>query len=152
VSAVSSTASSWVVVASRSPVIDGTIRRPMSDQGGVSVPEDPTSTDPSLYKVVFENERVRVLEYRDRHGDRTHPHGHPDTVMVTLSSFRRRLHGDDGRQADVDLPAGQVRWVGAQTHAGENIGASESHCIFVELKEPPSAGARAGDPPLGPTT
>jgi beta-alanine degradation protein BauB len=112
----------------------------------VSVPEDPTSTDPSLYKVVFENDRVRVLEYRDHPGDRTHPHGHPDSVMVTLSSFRRRLHGD------VDLPAGQVRWVGAQTHAGENIGASESHAIFVELKEPPPAGAPAGDPPLGPTT
>ena len=116
------------------------------------MPEDPTSTDPSLYKVVFENDRVRVLEYRDRPGDRTHLHGHPDSVMVTLSSFRRRLYGDDGRQADVVLPAGQVRWVGAQAHAGENIGASESHSIFVELKEPPPAGAPAGDPPLGPTT
>jgi beta-alanine degradation protein BauB len=95
----------------------------MPDQEVVSVPEDPTSTDPSLYKVVFENDRVR-----------------------------RRLHGEDGRQADVDLPAGQARWVGAQTHAGENIGASESHSIFVELKEPPPAGAPAGDPPLGPAT
>jgi beta-alanine degradation protein BauB len=72
--------------------------------------------------------------------------------MVTLSSFGRRLYGDDGRQAEVDLPGGQVRWVGAQTHAGENIGASESHAIFVELKEPPPAGAPVGDPPLGPTT
>jgi beta-alanine degradation protein BauB len=87
----------------------------MSDQGAVSMPEDPTSTDPSLYKVVFENDRVRVLEYRDRPGDRTHLHGHPDSVMVTLSSFGRRLYGDDSRQADVDLPAGQVRWVGAQS-------------------------------------
>ncbi len=26
---------------------------------------DPTSTDPDKYKVIFENERVRVLEYRD---------------------------------------------------------------------------------------
>ena len=66
---------------------------------------DPTSTDPTLYRVVFENDRVRVLEYRDRPGDRTHPHGHPDSVMLTLSSFSR-LHGDDGRQADVDLPGG----------------------------------------------
>ena len=73
------------------------------------MPEDPTSTDPSLYKVVFENDRVRVLEYR------THLHGHPDSVMVTLSSFGRRLYGDDSRQADVLLPAGQVRWVGAQS-------------------------------------
>jgi len=48
----------------------------MSDQ-------DPVVTDPELYTVVFENERVRVLQYRDRPGDRTHPHHHPDSVMVT---------------------------------------------------------------------
>jgi hypothetical protein len=28
--------------------------------------EGPTSTDPTLYRVVFENDRVRGLEYRDR--------------------------------------------------------------------------------------
>lgn len=26
---------------------------------------DPVTTNPDLYKVVFENERVRVLEYKD---------------------------------------------------------------------------------------
>jgi beta-alanine degradation protein BauB len=31
------------------------------------MPSDPTITDPGLYRVVFENDRVRVLEYRDRH-------------------------------------------------------------------------------------
>jgi beta-alanine degradation protein BauB len=41
--------------------------------------------------VVFENDAVRVLEYRDTPGDRTHPHAHPDSVMVTLTGFRRRL-------------------------------------------------------------
>ena len=70
------------------------------------MPADPTSTDPTLSRVVFEIDRVRVLEYRDRPGDRTHPHGHPDSLMLTLSSFSRRIHGDDGRQADVDLPGG----------------------------------------------
>jgi hypothetical protein len=116
------------------------------------MPEDPLITDPALYRVVFENDRVRVLEYRDRPGDRTHPHGHPDSVMVTLSSFGRRLHGDDGRQVDVDLPAGDVRWIGAQEHAGENIGTTETHSIFVELKEPAPGGASAGETPLGPGT
>lgn len=116
------------------------------------MPADPTITDPGLYRVIFENDRVRVLEYRDRPGDRTSPHGHPDSVMVTLSAFSRRLHGGDGRQADVDLPAGQVRWIGAQEHAGENIGTTESHSIFVELKEPSPAGPQAGDAPLGPGT
>ena len=96
---------------------------------------DPTQTDPDKYKVLFENHRVRVLEYRDRPGDRTSPHRHPDSVMYTLSSFERRLiHGD--RQRDVRIEAGRVNWVAAQEHSGENIGATESHAIFVELKEP----------------
>ena len=115
------------------------------------MPADPTITDPGLYRVIFENDRVRVLEYRDRPGDRTSRHGHPDSVMVTLSAFSRRLHGGDGRQADVDLPAGQVRWIGAQEHAGENIGTTESHSVFVE-KEPSPAGPPAGETPLGPGT
>jgi hypothetical protein len=53
--------------------------------------DDPAITDPALYRVIFENERVRVLEYSDRPGDKTAPHRHPDSVMYTLSSFRRRL-------------------------------------------------------------
>jgi beta-alanine degradation protein BauB len=56
---------------------------------------DPAATNPDLYRVVMENDRVRVLEYRDRPGDRTTPHGHPDSVMVTLSAFRRRLIDGD---------------------------------------------------------
>ena len=95
---------------------------------------DPVITNPHLYRVVFENERVRVLEYRDRPGDRTTEHGHPDSVMVTLSSFRRRLSGN-GRTADVELTAGTVRWLQAQEHVGENSGDTESHAIFIELKE-----------------
>lgn len=95
--------------------------------------DDPTVCDPDLYRVVFENDQVRVLEYRDRPGDRTHPHRHPDSVMVTLSSFRRRLTVD-GHPVEVDKPAHQIGWLPAQTHVGENIGTTDTHVIFVELK------------------
>jgi hypothetical protein len=95
---------------------------------------DPVETNPDHYKVVFENDRVRVLEYTDRPGDRTTPHEHPDSVMHTLSSFRRRLHGTDAHR-DVDMPAGLTGWLPAQQHAGENIGDTETHVLFVELKE-----------------
>ena len=107
------------------------------------------TTNPELYRVVMENERVRVLEYHDRPGDRTTLHGHPDSVMITLSSFRRRLIQGD-RQAEVELEAGTVRWLDAQAHAGENIGESESHSFFVELKEAPRAPSPASEP-LGPS-
>lgn len=109
---------------------------------------DPTMTDPHLYQVVFENDRVRVLEYRDEPGDRTHPHRHPDSVMVTLSAFHRRVTAGD-RSVEVDLAAGETRWLGAQEHVGENIGDTATHSIFIELKEP-AAAAPAAEAPLGP--
>ncbi|MDQ3688549.1 MAG: cytoplasmic protein [Chloroflexota bacterium] len=112
---------------------------------------DPVVTNAQFYRVVMENERVRVLEYRDRPGDRTTPHQHPDSVRYTLSSFRRRLF-TEGNETEVELQAGMTRWLSAQQHAGENVGASESHVIFVELKEQPSSGSDAGTAsPLGPS-
>jgi hypothetical protein len=108
---------------------------------------DPVVSNPDLYSVIFENERVRVLEYRDQPGDRTLPHHHPDSVMVTLSSFQRRLISGD-REVDVDLAAFQARWLGAQEHAGANIGATDTHVVFIELKEP--APRPHGAPHLGP--
>jgi hypothetical protein len=107
---------------------------------------DPVNTNPEAYRVLFENARVRVLEYSDVPGHRTTPHQHPDSVMVTLSAFRRRL-GSDGREIDVEIPAGVARWLSAQEHYGENIGGTPTHTIFVELKEPapePGGGAVLG--------
>mgnify|MGYP003422267288 FL=1 len=98
---------------------------------------DPVATNPDHYRVVFENSRVRVLEYRDKPGDKTQPHVHPDSVMYTLSSFRRRLEAN-GQQVDVELEAGQIRWLDAQNHHGENIGDTDTCVIFVELKDAPT--------------
>lgn len=111
---------------------------------------DPVVTNPDHYRVVMENERVRVLEYRDRPGERTTPHSHPDSVMITLSSFRRRL-SSGGREADVELDSGLARWLDAQEHTGENIGETQTHVMFVELKEPvPTASAERAETRLGP--
>jgi beta-alanine degradation protein BauB len=132
-------------------------RRAMPDSraGGLrcSVPEevavslDPVVTNPDLYKVVFENERVRVLEYADRPGNKTTPHEHPDSVMYTLSTFRRRLYASDGAVRDVEIAAGTTGWLPAQQHSGHNIGDSDTHVIFVELKQRPASPTSA----LGPT-
>jgi beta-alanine degradation protein BauB len=100
---------------------------------------DPTSTDPDKYSVVFENDLVRVLEYRDQPGQKTSPHEHPNSVMHTLSSFRRRLIAASGESRDVSLAQGETR--------GENIGETPTHVLFVELKE---SAPRTGEAPLGP--
>ena len=78
--------------------------------------------------------------YLDQPGGATQPHSHPDSVMVTLSTFQRRLRSGD-REVDVELPGFQARWLGAQEHAGTNTGSTPTHTIFVELKEPTRSGS-----------
>ena len=103
------------------------------------------TSNPDHYAVVFENDRVRVLEYRDEPGARTTPHAHPDSVMYTLSSFRRRLVAGD-QQREVEMAAGTVGWLPAQEHHGENIGDTPTHVLFVELKD----GSSSTGDSLGP--
>jgi quercetin dioxygenase-like cupin family protein len=113
---------------------------------------DPVGTNPEHYKVLFENERVRVLEYSDHPGQKTTPHVHPDSVMYTLSSFRRRLVSGD-MEREVELTAGSAGWLPAQQHHGENVGETPTHVLFVELKEtaPDSDERGAGAAPeIGP--
>ena len=113
---------------------------------------DPCRSNPDAYHVLLENDRVRVLLYHDHPGHRTTVHAHPDSVMVTLSSFRRRL-GVGEREVDVELEAGEARWLDAQQHYGENIGDTETQAIFVELKgsrpEPATDGEESALGPRG---
>jgi beta-alanine degradation protein BauB len=111
--------------------------------------DDPTCTDPDKYRTLFENDAVRVLEYRDSPGAATAPHRHPDTVMYTLSSFSRRLLVDEATR-DVEMQAGEVHWLPAQVHRGENTGTTDTHVLFVELKGPTHPPTEA--PTLGPST
>jgi beta-alanine degradation protein BauB len=101
---------------------------------------DPTATDPDKYKVIFENEQVRVLEYRDKPGQKTAPHYHPDYVLYALSSFRRNLTLPlENKSGTREVKAGEVLWGSAQVHIGENVGTSETHVIMIELKKPGEA-------------
>jgi hypothetical protein len=68
--------------------------------------------------------------------------------MVTLSGFERRLTAA-GQTRDVRLALGEVRWLDAQTHSGENIGSTATHVVFVELKG--EVGAPSAAPTLGPS-
>ncbi|RMB62326.1 cupin domain-containing protein [Tessaracoccus antarcticus] len=110
---------------------------------------DPILSNPQFYSVLFENDRVRVLEYLDAPGDATAPHSHPDSVMITLSPFARRLRGG-GKEMNVEMPAFEARWLDAQEHSGENTGTTPTHTMFVELKE--QRGTHdPGRPRLGPS-
>ena len=61
------------------------------------MPDSPAVSSAVGTRLLFENDRVRVLEYRDAPGDKTHQHHHPAFVLYALSEFERKIHLPDGR-------------------------------------------------------
>ncbi|PYJ67167.1 MAG: hypothetical protein DME76_15800, partial [Verrucomicrobia bacterium] len=43
--------------------------------------QDPVKTSPQYYKVLLENDQVRVLEYRLKPGEKEPTHSHPAGVV-----------------------------------------------------------------------
>ena len=95
---------------------------------------DPLHTDGDKYKVRFENDRVRVLEYSDKPGDRTHQHRHPPFVLFAVASFKRKLVLPDGKELIREFKTGDVMWSDAQTHIGVNVGETPTQVIMIEMK------------------
>ena len=103
--------------------------------GGPGYAADPLVTDADKYKFRIENERVRVLEYHDKPGEKTNMHDHPNFVLYALSTFKRKLTFPDGKTATRDFKAGDVIFMKGQTHIGENIGDTDTNVVIVELKQ-----------------
>lgn len=97
----------------------------------------PSDTDPDKYKVILDNERVRVFRYHDAPGERTHMHHHEAFVLYVLAPFKRRLTFADGSSKERQFNTGDVIYMDAQNHIGENIGKTPTEALIVELK--PSA-------------
>lgn len=96
--------------------------------------DDPIEVAPDLYRVVFENERVRVLAFRGQPGANWGLHAHPDMVVISLSDYLVRNVVPGHEPSMRQTRRGDVAWIPARSHTGENAGDSEMECILVELK------------------
>ncbi len=97
--------------------------------------QDAIQTDGDKYKAILENDCVRVLDYRDNPGEKTHQHKHPPFILYALSSFKRTLTLPDGKIIKREFKEGDVMWSEEQTHIGENVGQTPTHVLIVELKK-----------------
>ena len=107
---------------------------------------DPVAMAPHVYKVVFENDKVRVLEATDKPGDKAEMHSHPDTLMYVLAPFKRKLTLANGRVVNVEQKSGDIRWMPAQSHSGENTGDTETRALFIEFKTDSKAEVKPASP------
>ena len=98
--------------------------------------QDPVQAASQNYKVLFENDRVRVLEYRSKPGEKTEMHSHPNYLVYDLGSgYKIQLTFPDGKVKTIEGKAGTVSWQDAVTHALENVGTIDAHALLIELKK-----------------
>src|SRR5713226_5679230 len=95
---------------------------------------DAIKAAPHAYKVLLENDRVRVLEYRGGPGVKAEMHSHPDLVAVAISGGKVRFTLSDGQTQDADLGNGEAGFFDATDHMTENVGTSDIHIVLIELK------------------
>jgi quercetin dioxygenase-like cupin family protein len=96
--------------------------------------DDPATADPAHFKVLLDNDRVRVLEFRAAPGEKVAMHSHPNYVTYDLGGGRTKFTYPKGRPVERVSKAGDVVWHMAETHAGENTGDAGLHVLLVELK------------------
>ena len=95
------------------------------------------------HKVLFENDRVRVLDSRVAPGDQTpvHTHRWPGVLYIIGSSDFLRYDGGgnvvlDSRESDKKAVSGSAMWTDSLTpHFVRNVGTEEIRVIAVELKD-----------------
>jgi hypothetical protein len=100
--------------------------------------QDAARVSPYLYRVVFENDKVRVLDYASEPGTGVcgvGKHWHPGHVTVQLTPVKLRLTPEGGKPTEIDVPAGAVFWEPAVLHTTENIGHGASHAYIIEVKD-----------------
>lgn len=99
--------------------------------------QDATRVQPRAYRVAFENEKLRVLEFNARPGMGvcgTGMHSHPAHLTVALSAARVRVKLPDGRTVVGENKPGDVFWSEAETHETENIAGQDMRALIIELK------------------
>lgn len=100
--------------------------------------QDPVKVNPDIYKVSFENDRVRVNEIVFKPGAKIGMHSHPDHFMYIQAPGKIKITRADGTSTDGDFKTGQIVWIAAESHSAVNTGTTELRALVVELKPLPA--------------
>jgi hypothetical protein len=100
--------------------------------------QDPVQVDPEHYKVLFENNYVRVLQYDDTPGHFVPKHSHPKYVVYALAPAVRQFFV--GNCAIISVKPVTINPYipivkSPVTHCERNAGNTDDHLIIIEFKE-----------------
>jgi quercetin dioxygenase-like cupin family protein len=97
--------------------------------------QDPVKAAPKNFKVLLENERVRVLDFHSTPGEKIPMHSHPAYISYSISgSGKTKFTSQDGKVTERPANTGQATWHDAETHASEYSGSGAAHVLLIELK------------------
>ncbi len=96
---------------------------------------DPVIVSSSMYKVLLENEHVRVVRYSIQPGERDDWHTHPAKFSYVVSGGTLRITLDDRGSFDITEETGDASWMPALgKHFAENVGDRPVSIVLVEVK------------------
>jgi hypothetical protein len=100
--------------------------------------QDAARVDPRNYRVVIENQKVRVLDYASLPGGGVcgvGKHWHPAHVTVQMTPVKVKVTDAASKTQILDVPAGAIFFEPAVTHTTENVGGSGAHAYIIEIKD-----------------
>jgi quercetin dioxygenase-like cupin family protein len=89
---------------------------------------------PNVYRVLFDNERVRVLDVRMKPGESSSMHSHPAYVVYGLGAGKVRFTSPSGESAEIEWKEGDVMWRDPEEHSVDNVGTTDARALLIELK------------------
>ena len=104
--------------------------------GKMAYAQDAAKVAPDKVKVLLDNDKVRVLEFTVKPGEKTGMHSHPEHILYSLTGGMMKTTLSDGKTSETTTKAGNIRWIEAVTHDNENVGKTEIHALVIELKTP----------------
>ena len=98
-------------------------------------PADEKAKAETATKVLFENEKFRVVETRAKPGQKNEMKERPDRVIYSFNAGKSRVHYPDGKTEEVEFKAGGVRYRKADKIQSENIGKTEARNLVISAKK-----------------
>jgi len=91
-----------------------------------------TQAAPKLTKVLFENERVRIIELNVKKGSKTEMHTHPAYFSYSFTPLNYKSTSSKGITKVRKTKAGNIEWSDGESHAVEFT--NTARALVVELK------------------
>jgi quercetin dioxygenase-like cupin family protein len=103
-------------------------------QAALGAEDDPAKLAPKIYKVILNNNQVRVLDIRLKPGQKTPTHSHPNYIIYALNGGTARFWNEKGQASTMSMKPGQCVWREDETHTVQNVGKHTIHVLNIELK------------------